>query len=170
MIPRHITSLASPAIEQIVKWCLVGTVVVAISAMARPTHAQFLFVSGGVTRLTIQPPLLPGTDPRPDEDNNTRMLWLFSPNRTSKIVVSTVAPGQSFRLFVEAQDVVLGAGAPEVELRDGARPRDFIRNIAPRSIFGGARIYFRAEAPAILGNSRRHGNDNHTVYFTWTAQ
>ena len=141
------------------------------SLMVTPSaEAQFLFVSGGQTQLRVRPPLLAGLDLRPDEDASTRLLWLFGPRRVSKIVVSTVAPGQSFRLFTEPRSVLQGTAMPEMQLIDGAPSQDFIRNIPRRTFIGAARVYFRAEAPAALGNSQLNGNDNHTVYFTWTAQ
>ncbi len=144
--------------------------VFASSVSALEATAQLLFVSGPPTELTIAPPSFAGLDPLPDEDSATRIVWLFSPRRPSKIVVNTVAPGQSFRLFTEARNVFRATGMPEVQLFDGGPGLDFIRDIPRRSFIGAASIYFRAEAPAQLGNSQLYGDDNHTVYFTWTAQ
>lgn len=139
-------------------------------ATPTPAAAQFLLVTGGRTQLTVRSPQFAGLDPRPDEDEATRMLWLFAPAVTTKIVAHTVAPGQSFRLYTQARDVLSGDGLAEIELRDGAPPQDFIRNIRRATIIGRANIYFRAEAPASTGNSLINGNDNHTVIFTWTTQ
>lgn len=144
----------------------------AVAACSYPavTEAQVLRTTGGQTRLTVQPPAFAGVDPVPDEEVRVRLMWFRAPTMTTKIVVGTVAPGQSFRLFIEARDVLFGTAAPEAELIDGAAPRDFIRDITRRRVVGWSRVYFRAEAPAALGNSNLHGDDQHTVYFTWTAQ
>ncbi len=150
--------------------CLLLALAVATGWTPSSAQAQILFATGGRTQLTIQPPAFAGLDPTPDEDVSARLLWLFAPIQTSKIVASTVAPGQSFKLFAEARDVTTGNAAPEIELIDGAPPMDFIRNITRQSLIGWSRIYYRAEAPASSGNSNLHGDDNHTVYFTWTAQ
>lgn len=140
------------------------------TSIVSPAAAQFLLVTGGPTRLQVGPPAVAGADPQPDEDESTRLLWLFAPRQTSKITIATVSPGQSFLLYAEARNVGSATAMPEVLLSDGNRSQDFIRDIRRNMLIGWATVYFRAEAPASLGNSALRGNDEHTVFFTMTEQ
>ena len=108
-------------------------------------------------------------DFQPDTDDRTRLMWFFPPARPSKIVVSTVAPGQDFQLFVEATSIIGGNPQPEVQLINGMAPQDFIRDVS--GIFrlvGRANLSYRAESSA-SGNSGS-GTDVHTVVYTWIDQ
>lgn len=133
--------------------------------------AQRLHLTGGTVRLTIGAPLAPGLNPQSDSISKNRLMWLFPSRRPNKIVVSTVAPGQDFFLFVQATNVRGGLAQSEVELVTGMVPQDFIRNISGRtSMVGRATLTYRAEAPAASGNSVSAGTERHTVTYTLVAQ
>ncbi len=150
---------------------LFASFVVGFLTSVNECSAQFLSLSGADISLTIRAPLAAGLDPRSDTDASSRLTWFFAPRGRTKIVVSTVAPSQDFRLFVQAINVLGGDARPEIQLLNGMSPRDFVRNVTSYWwILGRTDVSYRAEAPAILGNSNSKGNDQHTVVYTWVAQ
>lgn len=143
-----------------------------VTLLTYPTdvHCQILRVTGGNVELELDPPPAAGLDPVPATDQRTRLRWIRIPLLPTKVVVSTVISGQAFQLFVSAASITGGTAAPEVELTEGMLPQDFIVNISRIRPVGQARLSYRAEAPAELGNSATHGDDVHTVIYTWTSQ
>lgn len=146
-------------------------IISASSFAPQRANGQLYFgTTGGNVTLQVGQPVAAGLDPTPAESSSSGLFWILSPVLTSKIIVTSVAPGQSFQLFLSASNISSGNSAGEVQLTDGMLPADLVVNVRRLGLFGSATLNYRAEAPAELGNSASQGDDVHTVIFTWTAQ
>lgn len=149
-----------------------------LSSILFDANAQRLeFVSGGGP-ITLQISDAPaGSEPVDATDAGTRIFWDADLGTAAKLVVSTIAPSQHFRLFVELRVTSYGSGSvadmnPEVELVDGMFDEDLLTNIqpGPSSQQGTGTLVYRASARVGDGNSMIHGDDTHTITYTLLAQ
>lgn len=138
---------------------------------------EFRFdAGGGPISLNIQSAIA-GQQPADASDNSTQIYWDANFGVTSKITVSTVSVGQSFRLYVRLNVPSQGLGGqgimqPEIELYHGMLEMDLFTDI-PSTLPGrqgfGTLIY-RAAATVAEGNSNEHSDDVHIVTYTFLAQ
>ena len=146
--------------------------------IAPATKAQeFRFeAGGGPITLNIQSAIA-GQEPTDVSDNSTQIYWDANFGITSKITVSTLSIGQSFRLYVRLSVPSQGLGGqgvmqPEIELIHGMTEMDLFTDI-PSTLPGrqgfGTLIY-RAAATVAEGNSNEHSDDVHIVTYTFLAQ
>lgn len=146
-----------------------------------PTHEahaqEFRFNSGGGPLSLLVQSATAGSQPTDATDSSTEIYWDANFGLPSKITVSTISPGQSFRLYVRLSVPSQGGGGqgivqPEVQLQDGMLDMDLLTDI-PSTLPGrqgfGTLIY-RAAANVAEGNSNEHLDDVHLVTFTFLAQ
>jgi len=150
---------------------ITGTYATSVDAQ----RLEFLTGGGPITLEISEAP--PGGEPVDATDAGTRIFWDANLGVPAKLVVSTMATSQHFRLFVELQVTSYGTGSmvdmhPEVELVDGMFDEDILTNILPgsRSQQGTGLLRYRASARVADGNSQTHGDDTHTVTYTLLAQ
>jgi len=131
---------------------------------------------GGPITLSIQTATA-GSEPNDATDNATEIYWDANFGAPSKITVSTIAPGQSFDLYLLLSVPSQGGGGqgvaqPEVQLIDGMLDADLFTDIPStlpgRQGFGT--LEYRAAATVADGNSTMHGDDVHIVTLTVLAQ
>jgi len=131
---------------------------------------------GGPITLSVQTATA-GSEPQDAIDQSTDIYWDADLGVTSKIVVGTLAPGQSFDLYISLivpSQAPAGQGVvqPEVQLIDGMLDTDLFTDI-PSTLPGRQGIgtlRYRAAATVADGSSSEHGNDSHFVTFTLLAQ
>lgn len=115
---------------------------------------------------------LPGSQPLPATNTDAQIEWNDDELYTTKIVVSTTCPDQSFDLYVQALSPTRGTAQPEVQLVNGGLPADLIRDIPSELLCplfdcaGTATLRYRAEVAVEQGA----GSDAHTVTYTILAQ
>ena len=138
---------------------------------------EFRFNSGGGTIALMVQSASAGSEPTDATDSSTEIYWDANFGLATKITVSTIAPGQSFRLYLRLSVPSQGAGGqgimqPEIQLLDGMFDMDLFTDI-PSTLPGrqgfGTLIY-RAAATVAEGNSNEHLDDVHLVTFTLLAQ
>lgn len=131
---------------------------------------------GGLVALTVDAAVA-GEEPADATDSATVLRWVNGYGETAKLTVETVCPGQRFGLSVEVRVTSWGSGTvatpqPAVALEDGMLTTDLVRDIdsyAPGREGAGALVY-RATATVADGTSAEHGDDYHTVTYTFLAQ
>ena len=155
-------------------------VLLGIAYLAFPSSVsaqEFRFNSGGGTVNLVVQSATAGSEPTDASDSSTEIYWDAAFGLPSKITVSTISPGQSFRLYIRLSVPSQGAGGqgivqPEVQLQDGMLDMDLFTDI-PSTLPGrqgfGTLIY-RAAATVAEGNSNEHLDDTHLVTFTILAQ
>jgi len=155
-------------------------VLLGIACLAFPPSVsaqEFRFTSGGGTVNLVVQSATAGSEPTDATDSSSEISWDAAFGLPSKITVSTISPGQSFRLYVRLSVPSQGAGGqgivqPEIQLQDGMLDMDLFTDI-PATLPGrqgfGTLIY-RAAATVAEGNSNEHLDDTHLVTFTILAQ
>lgn len=135
------------------------------------------FTSGGGTVSLDVDAASAGNEPTDAVDATTELHWVNGLGQTAKLTVSTVCPGQRFGLSVEAVVTSWGSGtvatvAPPVTLTDGMAEVDLLRDIptGDPDREGTASLSYRASATVADGTSADHGDDIHTVTYTFLAQ
>ena len=151
---------------------------VACCFLAHTTAAQdFRFISGGGPIILQVESASAGAEPVDATDSSTQILWDANFGVPAKIAVSTIAPGQSFHLYLrlsvsDQSPAGQGVTHPEVELFDGMLDMDLFTDIPStlpgRQGFGT--LMYRASATVADGNSNEHQDDAHIVLFTLLAQ
>ncbi|NQV72682.1 hypothetical protein HQ496_06135 [bacterium] len=150
---------------------------ICLTAPLSATAQEFRFNSGGGPINLIVQSATAGSEPTDASDSSSEIYWDAAFGLPSKITVSTISPGQSFRLYIRLSVPSQGAGGqgivqPEVQLQDGMLDMDLFTDI-PSTLPGrqgfGTLIY-RAAAAVAEGNSNEHLDDTHLVTFTILAQ
>jgi hypothetical protein len=165
-----------------VRLCRISVLLVVVfwlvSSTATSTAQNFVFSGGGgAVGLSITTAVA-GSEPTDDTDASTQLSWDADYGITAKITVMTIAPGQSFNLFMELNITSSGTGTigtevGEIQLTDGMAETDILRDIPSTSPgrIGSASITYRANASAAMGNDNDEGGaDLHTITYTLTAQ
>jgi hypothetical protein len=153
-----------PSIHRILLIAALLGALAAPDAAAQGRRARLLLLGSRNIRLNIQPGF---SGAGSATDDRTNMLWLGA-SETTKMTVSTFAPGQKVALSVEAEGVTRGDATGVVQLVDGMADTDLIVNI-PAGGIGFAGITYRAETSAEDGIPPG-GSETHTVTFTITEQ
>ena len=142
------------------------------------TYAQeFRFDTGGTPITLNVQTATAGSEPNDATDSSTQIYWDANFGVPAKVTVTTLAPGQSFRLFLQlnvpGQGLAgQGIAQPEIELIDGMLDTDLFTDI-PHTLPGRQGIgtlQYRATATVADGNSNEHSDDSHFVTFTLLAQ
>jgi len=144
---------------------------------AQSQAQEFRYNSGGGPITLLIQTATAGSEPNDATDNATEIYWDANFGAPSKITVSTIAPGQSFQLFLLLSVPSQGGGGqgvaqPEVTLVDGMLDADLFTDI-PSSLPGRqgfGTLEYRAAATVADGNSSMHGDDVHIVTLTVLAQ
>lgn len=144
-------------------------------ALAAVPGANSVFAQAQKSGIRLHGPPTVRFDMTPDatgtatsENAETRLMW-NRPKTRSKITVSTVSPGQSHRLTVEAEDVKSGIATGAVQLVDGMPDTNLIVNLDDKSA-GMARIRYIASTGGDQDKPASASSDSHTVIYTITDQ
>ena len=139
-------------------------------------HLLEFTAGGGVVSLDVDAAAA-GSEPDDAVDTSTEIHWVNGIGQTAKLTVSTACPGQRFGLSVGATVTSWGSGtaatvSPPVALVDGMAATDLLRDIptAAPGREGTATLTYRASATVADGTSADHGDDVHTVTYTFLAQ
>lgn len=146
--------------------------------MAPSGSAQELRFDSGVGGITLNiQSATAGSEPVDAIDNSTQIYWDANFGVPAKMTVSTIAPGQNFKLFLLLSVPSQGSAGqgvvqPEVELIDGMMDTDLMTGI-PSTLPGRQGIgilQYRARATVSDGTSTELGDDSHIVTITLLAQ
>ena len=143
-------------------------------AAANGLHVLEFTAGGGVVSLVVDAADA-GAEPAEAVDASTELHWVNGLGGAAKLTVATVCPGQRFGLSVGLQLTSGGSAAtvaPPVALLDGMLAADVLRDVptsAPARE-GTAVVIYRASATVADGTSADHGDDVHTVTYTFLAQ
>ena len=138
---------------------------------------EFRFnAGGGPITLQVQSATA-GSEPVDATDSSTEIYWDANFGVPAKIMVATLSPGQSFRLYLQLNvpsqsPAGQGITQPEIQLIDGMLDTDLFTDI-PFSLPGRqgfGTLQYRAAAIVAEGNSNEHLDDAHIVTFTLLAQ
>jgi len=149
-----------------------------VGGLLTDCRAQELRFNSGGGPLTLQvQSATAGSEPQDATDASTEIYWDANFGAASKLTVSTIAPGQSFNLYLLLSVPSQGGGGqgvvqPEVMLVDGMLDADLLTDIPStlpgRQGFGT--LNYRAATTVADGNSSMHGDDVHIVTLTFLAQ
>lgn len=138
-------------------------------------HVLEFSAGGGVVSLVVDAAEA-GSELAEASDTGTELHWINGIGQTAKLTVSTACPGQRFSLSVGLQVTSWASGtlatvAPPVDLTDGMLATDLLRDVpAAASGEGTAVLTYRASATVADGTSADHGDDVHTVTYTFLEQ